>query len=510
VRRALLAPAAVVLLAGPTALAFWSGGYFTQPRLWAAIVAWLLVLVAALAGWRILPASSAGRVAVAGLVALMGWTAASISWGPLAGPALDATERLILYLGALLAGVALLRFRAVARALEPALAFGATLVICEGLSGRLLPGLITLEKSRRAGGRLEQPLTYWNAEGALAAVALVLATRLIGDRSRPLVLRVLAAAACVPLSAGVYLSFSRGAIAAAGLGLVVLLAAAPTRSQLRGAGIALGAGVFAVVAVAVTSGVASLKGPLATREREGAIVLGVLLVLALASAVAAAWSASRERAPAEAIDPLPHARRLVAVALATGVLVVAGLVVGGLSERGNAATLSKGASRLTSVSSSRYEYWRVGVHAFLDHPVLGTGAGGFRVIWLRERRVTEGVNDVHSLELEAAAELGLVGLLALALFLAGVAGAARAGMRRHPALVAGPLAGATTWLVHASIDWDWQVPAVSLPAILMAAVLIVAAEAPDAPRTRMRSSLVASGSALPEPAVNAAGAQRRD
>ena len=52
-RPAVLACSRVALLAGPTALAFFSGGYFETtrpavPRLIAGIVAWLLVAVAAL------------------------------------------------------------------------------------------------------------------------------------------------------------------------------------------------------------------------------------------------------------------------------------------------------------------------------------------------------------------------------------------------------------------------------------------------------------------------------
>ena len=90
-----------------------------------------------------------------------------------------------------------------------------------GLAGRLLPEVIELNQSVRALGRLEQPITYWNAEGALAAIGLVLCARLAGSPSRPLPVRVLAAAGAAPLGMGIYLSDSRGAIAAALVGLVV-------------------------------------------------------------------------------------------------------------------------------------------------------------------------------------------------------------------------------------------------------------------------------------------------
>src|SRR2546423_13195276 len=48
VRRATLAPAVAVLLAAPTVLAYFSGGYFEEPRLWAAMGACALALLAAL------------------------------------------------------------------------------------------------------------------------------------------------------------------------------------------------------------------------------------------------------------------------------------------------------------------------------------------------------------------------------------------------------------------------------------------------------------------------------
>src|SRR5439155_5817997 len=138
-------------------------------------------------------------------------TGASIAWAPLSSPATDDFVRLLLYVGAFVVAMALLRDRAIARFVEPALALGAAVVIGYGLSGRLLPGLIHLAHSLKAGGRLEQPITYWNAEGALAAVGFVLCARLAGTPARPAPVRVLAAAASAPLGLGVYLSFSRGA-----------------------------------------------------------------------------------------------------------------------------------------------------------------------------------------------------------------------------------------------------------------------------------------------------------
>src|SRR5262249_29789277 len=169
----------------------------------------------------------------------------------------------------------------------------------------------------------------------------------------------------------------------------------------------------------------------------------------------------------------------VAIAATFAALVAAGLIVGGLQEKVSAAKLATAnPSRLTSVSSNRYEYWRVGVRAFAHHPLDGLGAAGFRVYWLRERPIRESVQQVHSIELESAAELGIVGLLALLVMVGGVGWAGRRAMRADTALAAGSVAALLVWFLHASIDWDWQIPAVSLPAIALAGALIALGERP--------------------------------
>ena len=148
------------------------------------------------------------------------WTALSLLWTPVAGATVDDLQRLLLYLGYAAGGAALFAQPWMVRALEPALAAGALLVTGYGLSERLLPDLVDLDASVTAGGRLEQPLTYWNATGALAAIGLVLCVRMAGDpRRRRGAARAAAAAGAVPLATGVYLSFSRGALAALAVGV---------------------------------------------------------------------------------------------------------------------------------------------------------------------------------------------------------------------------------------------------------------------------------------------------
>ena len=142
--------AAVVALLAPTALAFFSGGYFDEARLWAAIAACALLVVAALLSP--LPRSPWAWVAPAALGLLAGWVWLSAGWAPLEGAAIADAQRVGLYAIALLA--ATLLFGAVPRAVEPLLGLGALVVVGYGLAGRLLPGIVEQDASRTALGRL--------------------------------------------------------------------------------------------------------------------------------------------------------------------------------------------------------------------------------------------------------------------------------------------------------------------------------------------------------------------
>ena len=94
------------------------------------------------------------------------------------------------------------------------------------------------------------------------------------------------------------------------------------------------------------------------------------------------------------------------------------IVAGGANPPGT-KEVSVGATnqRLSELGSNRPEYWRVALDVFKADPVEGVGSSGFAVEWLQKRRISEGVHDAHSLEIETLAELGLVGVALLAALL---------------------------------------------------------------------------------------------
>jgi O-antigen ligase len=207
---------------------------------------------------------------------------------------------------------------------------------------------------------------------------------------------------------------------------------------------------------------------------------------------------------AAAVAQLALARRLraarlarvpkhpIALALLLGAAGLAAVIAVGGAE-GSTRQISIGAGRFVALTSNRYDFWRVALKAFAAHPLHGVGAGGWQVWWLRYRSFAGFARDAHSLPLQTAAELGIVGLLLLAAFFAGVALSGRAALRTAAVgAAAGPVAAFSAYAVHAPVDWDWQMPALTLVALLLAAALLADVQPPartaGASRTTFRSA----------------------
>ena len=102
---------------------------------------------------------------------------------------------------------------------------------------------------------------------------------------------------------------------------------------------------------------------------------------------------------------------------------------------------------------------------------MGGGAGTYEQSWYQLRRIDLTARDAHNLYLEVLAELGVVGLLILLFALT----VPLVGLIRCRA---GPFAPAAfgaylAFLAHAGVDWDWEMVAVTVAAILVGSVGLV-------------------------------------
>ena len=472
---ALAAFAPVVGLAGA------QGGYFPSAWGWATFpLLWLAALALALR--EQLRLSGSERAFLGLLVALTLWILISATWSVASTLSILESQRGLLYVAGVAAVLLVSRSRDVPRLLGGLLA-----AICSiaafSLATRLLPDRVGVYDGTSVY-RLAQPIGYWNGlaiftgMGALVAVAFA-------SRARSALVRAACAAALVLLLPTLFFTFGRGAWIALVAGVLAAVAIDPRRLQLLASLLVL----LPVPAVAVWAasrepGLTHAGAAFSRAVHDGHRLALVLLLLAGANAAAAVAFAFVERR----LEPSAWARRAFAVAIA--LVVIAGLAAvfvryGGpttLAQKGYRAfkappphvqgNLNK---RLLSFSGNgRADLWRLAWDDAREHPLSGAGAGAYERYFLAHQPPQIGrVRDAHGLYVETLAELGpfglilLLGALALPLTVLGAA-------RRHP-LVSGAAGAYAAFLVHTGVDWDWELPAVTLTGLLCGACILIAA-----------------------------------
>jgi hypothetical protein len=436
---------------------------------------------------------------VLGSLGLLGaWTWLALTWSADFDQTVLEGLRLLLYVAVAVALVLLVRRDEVQPLLTGALT-GIFLPAAYGLVTRLFPDRLGVFDPI-AGYRLQEPIGYWNALGAFAAMGALLA---LGFAARGTVLaRVLAAAALPVLLTTLYFTFSRGAWIALAVGLALMLAVDPRRLQTIAATLTLApASALAVWLASREDALARVDAPLAAATDEGhRLALYVLLLSALSGAAAAAFWAVEAR-----LTPPRPVRLAFGGALA---LVVVAALVTIFARYGGPVTIVANAwdsfsatktgpqpdlrERLfTFQGSYRVELWEAAVDQYADHGALGSGPGTYEQYWNEHRPFWHIVRDAHNLYLETLAELGPVGLVLLAIALAvPFAGALLARGQPFVPAAAGAFA---VFAVHAAVDWDWELPAVTVAA-LACAIAVTAGAARDDPRVlgpRVRWSAVA-------------------
>jgi hypothetical protein len=361
--------------------------------------------------------------------------------------------------------------------------------------------------------RIYEPYGYWNALGLTAAMGAICCMWLGARRAGHALLSALAFPAMGLLLLTLLLAYSRGALVALAIGLVLWFCLVPLR--LRGAVVLLCGGVCAGAVGAwdfSNHALSAEKVPIAEATSAGhelgALVLAMMIVL---TAVGVAVSFLSARRPPTAALRQRAGTALIAL-LVLLVLAFAGALAH--SHRGFTGTISHAFNtltdthakvpntpgRLTAVASVRAQYWDEALKVFKAHPALGAGASGYETARLRYRTGPLPVKHAHGYIVQTMADLGLLGLvLSLALLLAWLAAAGRATHpfnrrwsswrelreSRRPAwrrLGAGEPSGygperigllslvcvVAVFGVHSLIDWTWYVPGNAIVGLLCA------------------------------------------
>jgi tetratricopeptide (TPR) repeat protein len=421
------------------------------------------------------------RVAALALVAFTAWSFLSTAWADDGGVALEGADRTLLYLAAFLLFALWPQRPATAAWVLGLWTFGIGAIAVITL---VRVGAVADPSTLFDGDRLTKPVGYANAESATWLMALWPAVTLAASGRVPWFLRGIAAALAVVLLDVALLSQSRGSILALPVCAVLLVAIVPGRLRTIAVLVpVLGAAAAALPKVLDVGD--ALDGTDAGTVRDAAsAVTSTVLLLAVAAgvvvALVAAWETFRPPAPVTAARVRKAWTALVVVVAilgAAGGLAAIGNPVhrldnGWQSFKGGYDDNTGSGSRLTAgLGSNRYDFYRVALDLFADHPITGVGADNFFEDYLQRGHSNETPRNPHNLALRTLAQTGIVGtLLLLASSLAALAASWRA-MRGADPLAAAVAGGAVMaflyWVVHGMTDWFWEWAGLGAPAFAL-------------------------------------------
>jgi O-antigen ligase len=480
----LIAP---TLLIGGLALA--GGGYELGARHIAGLAVWLVVV-----GLLMLGAAARATLGrpfywASGLIGgLSILSALSSLWSGSIELSVVEADRVLVYLGFFLAAFLIAQTDQRRKRFAEGIAIAVALVALLSVSARLLPHVFDFAYVLGSGARMRYPLEYWNANGVAFGIGAALLLWL-SRRSSWAGLRWAAVGVLPALLLALYFTFSRGGVLSLLVACGCLIALSHDRLWLLGT-LAVGA-LGAIPAVLAVQARDSLgENALAQLSvDQGAEVLPILLggiALALLLFGGLQWLERRGGATtgrALAISRNPTVLRGIAVAGAV-LAIVAAIAVGGRAW--DQFTSSDVQFRNDDPQqyfgqlsgTGRQDFWQVAVDAFGEEPLRGHGAGTYEFSWEQLRSLPQPSHDAHSLYLEAFAELGLLGGLAV-LALVGTLlwtgfGAWRAAGGPRREMYAALLAGQLAFAVGAAIDWFWEIAAMGAIFFLLSAVLVAA------------------------------------
>jgi O-Antigen ligase len=428
-------------------------------------------------------------------------TAVSVLWSIAPELTYVETGRTFAYLALFGAAVAVGRVAPkAAPALLVALLIGAVVPVAFALASRIWPGALA---ENEVSNRLGQPFDYWNALGCVAAMAVPIAVWLGSRKTGSSTARMLAYPAMGACVLAILLTQSRGAAAAAVVGVIIWFALVPLRLRSLPVLLAPTAAAAGVAAWALSKDPFSKSlQPLSAKQdvagEFGALVFLMLALLVLVGAAVEATGARRV--------PSARTRRRIGVVAVTAACLVplAAFTSVAFSDRGigdrfdeltseTKVAPQEGGGRVFAASSSRGKYWREAFHVFDDRTFDGVGAGAFAYARLRHRTDASVTRHAHGWIPQNAADLGILGLLVttalgLAWLLAALSGtnllprrllrATRGEDDPEPlprrdwddariAIVAVTIVP-VVFAVQSLVDWTWFIPAPAAMALVPA------------------------------------------
>ncbi len=431
------------------------------------------------------------KLAIAFFAAYVGWSYLSITWAAAPGLALEGSNRTLIYFSIF-----------TLFALMPWSERSARLLLGVFIAGITISAIATTVQLTVAAhpdrlvpaGRLVGPTGYHNASAALWTMTALPALFGASRWHVPAIVRGLLAASGVLLFQLAVLTESRGWLFSLPVILVVALVICPGRARfaiwlLAPAGAVLLTlrpllNVYRLSNHLVVGGTAPLT-PLRNAMHGATVACAVTFVCVLLAGTLLARLDRRYVVPPFSRQAMQRAG-IVSTTIAVGVAGLAIVLVGFPSQQLTRAVAAFGGcsptgtegvgSRYTALGSSRSDIWRVSTDLVVNHPLLGLGQDNFAEAYLQNRGRCEEAQWTTSLPLRLLVHTGAVGFALFAGFVVAAlmsafgsrsAPSGRLGLPGQRELVVVALLPLVVWVVHGSLDWFWEMPALSGAALAM-------------------------------------------
>jgi hypothetical protein len=477
-------------LAGPTALVVallvlataYSGAF--SVRQWAPPTLFVLLVLASLSaqgGGARLPDRWIA-LALAGMWGLAGWEALSALWAASPDAALSGAGEQTLY-----AAVTTLPFVAVGdvRALRVAargIVAGIAVIALYTLARMLFDGSAVY-----LAGRLNDPIGYRNATALLFAMAFWPAIVAAASRDNPRFVRACSLGLAELVLGLAFVTQSRGTLLGLVIGAIVAIGLGGDRMGRFWLALLAGA-VLAAGSHWLLDPFHAFAGGTGTVSQANIATAGVGLLVCTLVCGALGMGVAVFEAGLRPAHPVVTARLRTLGRVGVVIVVLAGLAGGLAAVHGNPIHEAKVkwdqftslqsttplATRYTSVGGQRYDLYRVALDEWKAHPALGVGMGSYQFEYYKLRGTDRNVDDPHGLIFQLLAEVGIVGLALLVLFIVGIVMSLRMHWYAAPDRVRRPAAGlaaaGATFVGQSLVDWMFRIPGLTAIGLLCFAV----------------------------------------
>ena len=478
---------------------FSAGGYFVVKRSYGELIIFYLIVLGLL--FRLQTAGNLprmGKIELGLFGAFAAWILLSVSWSLVPARSFDEFVRALLYVG----GFGLVYIYLSRREWLTWLGHLFILIAFIVAIATLWHDKIFSPAQYDFDSRLSWPLTYWNTMAMMMVMAFPIGLRVLADRGTNVILRSFYGGAMFLFMTVLVFTWSRAGLLFLVLaaGIYLLLSINRLRALLMTAAVWAWALLVVAYCHLFLPAMLELNAAVDARQSQGP-ALGIVLIFMFLGAVGtqmAIWKLE----PRISFSPAAIRKIGYGVAIVAGVAILAGGGVFVIKKGGPVAMVRKqvdafsqdnlsapadsAAQRLLSSDTQRPQEYEVSFRTFADHPLNGTGAATWSVAWNRLRPPFRDANGVvhdvptkngHSLMFDALAELGLPGVLLLlgfivTFFWVAIKDVRFLGASKHREIYGAFFAATAVLLLHAQMDWDWQMSVIFLVFFMFAGGIV--------------------------------------